>query len=258
MTQRDVAHRAGISQPRLSEIERGRGATASVETWACLAAAVGEQFVAFLERAPGADLPRDIEHLRRQSALIELAGRGGWAALPELAIDDGAVRSRSIDVALVRPASGEAVAVEVWDWFDDVGASLRGLDAKVAALERRIGAGLAMGGRPGVVGAGTFVSAADGSPGAEPTRARPVVGAPATDVRIRGWHVAGLFVVRATRRNRRLVSELGPLFAARFGGSSAGWIRALQSRDSPMPVDHGLVWADRNLHLVANRLRRED
>jgi hypothetical protein len=193
-------------------LERGHGAGASIETWACLAAAVGEQFVGFLERAPGASHPRDIEHLRRQSALIELAATGGWSALPELAIDPDVRRSRSIDVALVRAEQRVAVAVEVWDWFDDVGASLRGLDAKVHVLAARM--------------------AADVEP----------------------WRVAGLFVVRDTRRNRALIADLGPLFAARFRGSSTGWLRTLESRAEPMPSDHGLLWSDRGARLAASRL----
>jgi transcriptional regulator with XRE-family HTH domain len=133
-----VAARSGVSQPRISELERGLGAGASLETWAVVAAATGEQLVGFLEHAPGAERPRDIEHIRRQNAVIETARRGGWTAHPELAIDPDAVHSRSIDVALLRASTHEAAVVEIWDWFDDVGASLRGLDGKKAALQARL------------------------------------------------------------------------------------------------------------------------
>ncbi|HSS35685.1 MAG TPA: helix-turn-helix transcriptional regulator, partial [Patescibacteria group bacterium] len=81
LTQAEVGDAAGVSQTLVSGIERGHGAATSVETLARLAAAVGEQFVAFLEQAPGSDRPRDIEHVRRQSALIALAANGGWSAL---------------------------------------------------------------------------------------------------------------------------------------------------------------------------------
>lgn len=138
LSQAAAAGRSGISQPRWSGLERGLGAGASLETWAVAAAAVGEQFVGFLEHAPGAERPRDIEHVRRQNAVIEAARRGGWSAHPEFAIDTDVGRSRSIDVALLRAASREAVVVEIWDWFDDVGASLRGLDGKKAALRPRL------------------------------------------------------------------------------------------------------------------------
>lgn len=232
ITQQELAAKGGISQPRESEMERGSGAGASIRTWSCLAAAVGEQFVGFLEHAPGAARPRDMEHLRRQSALIELATAGGWLALPELAIDPGPGRSRSIDVALLRPLTGEAVVAEIWDWFDDVGASLRGLDAKVSALGARLAVE-----RP--------------RSGSHAVRDGPTVEGPE-----RSWRVRGLFVVRDTRRNRRLVAELRPLFAARFDGSSVGWIQALRSPAAALPAGHGFVWSDRHVHLASSRLRR--
>jgi hypothetical protein len=112
------------------------------------------------------------------------------------------------------------VAAEIWDWFDDVGAALRGLDAKVSMLEKRLTSDR----RPELLG---------------------------TDP---DWRVRGLFVVRDTRRNRSLVAELRPLFAARFDNSSVGWIRALGHPSAPMPDGHGFVWSDRRLHLFASRL----
>ncbi len=220
LTQKEVAEKAGTSQSRESEIERGHGANASIDTWSCLAAAVGEQFVGFLEHASGADRPRDMEHLRRQSAFIELATAGGWTALPELAIDPGVARSRSIDVALVRPQTREAVAAEIWDWFDDVGASLRGLDAKVSVLAARLAV------------ESTLSRTSAPTMGSEGVR-------PGSSLR-----VSGLFVVRDTRRNRSLVAELMPLFAARFNGSAVGWIRALGSPAAPLPAGDGFLWSD--------------
>jgi transcriptional regulator with XRE-family HTH domain len=143
MTQAEVAERSGMSQGTVSLLERGRGRSATIETWGMVAAAVGEQLVGFLEDAPGAGLPRDIEHLRRQSAVIQIASKGGWSAMPELAIDRDVARSRSIDVALVRRASREAVVVEVWNWFDDVGGALRGLDGKLGSAAARLDANAA-------------------------------------------------------------------------------------------------------------------
>jgi transcriptional regulator with XRE-family HTH domain len=222
-TQAQVAIRAGVSQQLISRLELGRGQDASLETWACVAAAVGEQLVGFLEWAPGATPPRDIEHLRRQSALIAAASAGGWTAHPELAIDPGAIRSRSIDVALIRRAAREAIVVEVWDWFDDVGASLRGLDAKIEVLTSRL--------------------RDEPSNGAERVGGRDA------------WRVRGLFVVRDTRRNRAIVAELRPLFAARFTGRSVEWLRTLETA-AAMPDGHGLLWSDRHGRLVPSRLAR--
>ncbi len=57
------------------------------------------------------------------------------------------------------------------------------------------------------------------------------------------WHVEGLLVVRATRRNRQLVRELAALFAARYPASSGAWLAALANPDKPLPDAAGLVWA---------------
>jgi transcriptional regulator with XRE-family HTH domain len=141
LTQAQVAARAALSQTLISDLELGLGTSASIETWGLVAAAVGEQLVGFLEHAPGAGLPRDIEHLRRQSALIQIASAGSWVAMPELAIDRDVVRSRSIDVALVRRASREAVVGEIWNWFDDIGAALRSLDGKLGSARAKLASG---------------------------------------------------------------------------------------------------------------------
>jgi transcriptional regulator with XRE-family HTH domain len=138
LSQAEVARRAGISQPSLSELERERGGSSSLEVWAVVAAAVGRRFAAFLEMAPGADLPRDHEHLKRQRLVIETARRGGWRPQFEVAIDPLATRSRSIDVVLTRRATNEMVIVEVWDWLADVGDAIRSSDAKVASVRRKV------------------------------------------------------------------------------------------------------------------------
>jgi transcriptional regulator with XRE-family HTH domain len=213
LTQSQVAIRAALSQPFISDLELGRGQSASLETWGVVAAAVGEQFVGYFEHVPGAGLPRDIEHLRRQSALIQIASAGGWVALPELAIDRDVARSRSVDIALVRPVFREAIVVEIWNWFDDVGVALRGLDGKVGAIIGRLD--------PEVT-----------------------------------WQVRGLFIVRDTRRNRALISQLRPLFLARFGSNAALWLKALTDSRQPMPAGDGLLWSDRaGMGLRASRLR---
>jgi transcriptional regulator with XRE-family HTH domain len=204
LRQVEAATRADISQPRWSELERGLGHGATLATWAVAASVVGEQLAAFLERMPGADRPRDAEHLRRQAALIELARSGGWTARPELAARFGDARPLSIDVALVRSPRAEAVAVEVWDWFDDVGASFRGLASKALLLTQVL-----QNERPGI-----------------------------------DWRVRGLFVVRGTRRNRMLVGQLRGLFEARFGGSSLHWQLALTRPDAVLPEGDGMLWSD--------------
>jgi transcriptional regulator with XRE-family HTH domain len=141
MTQREVAGRAGVAQSFWSRLERGRTMAVSIETLASCAAAVGLQLAAFIESAPGASLPRDIEHLRRQALVIRIAAPGGWQAEPEAALRGDGPRPRSIDVLLTRAARHEAAVVEVWDLLTDGGEAIRGLEAKVTATRERLGPG---------------------------------------------------------------------------------------------------------------------
>jgi transcriptional regulator with XRE-family HTH domain len=197
LSQTRASAQAGVSQTFWSALERGLGTSATVETLASCAAAVDAELAAFIQARPGADLPRDIAHLRGQEAIVRFAAPGGWRARVEAGIDPAARRSRSIDVLLERPGRGEIVVVELVDLLADGGEAMRSLADKVAAVRR-----------------------------SEP-RAR----------------VAGLLVLRSTRRNRTLARELSGVLSSRFRGSSAAWIAALRSSDRPMPVADGLVWA---------------
>ena len=136
MTQHQLAERAGVSQGWISELELGKTDAGWLENWTSVAAAAGTQLAAFLEGTPGADRPRDHEHLRRQELILALAAPGGWDGTPEVAVDRATIRSRSVDVLLSRRGRLETAVVEIWDLFDDVGASMRSFDGKVAAVIR--------------------------------------------------------------------------------------------------------------------------
>ena len=209
LRQADVANAAGITQPYYSRIERGLELGAALETLCACAAALNVQLAAFVEAMPGASLPRDIEHLRRQNMIVSTSAAGGWTAIPEAAVDGGRW-SRSIDVLLGRASRREAAVVEIWDLLLDGGEAMRGLESKVQALRGRLGA---------------------------------------------NWRVQGLLVVRGTHRNRALVRELGPLFAARYPASSAEWLKALSDPTTSMPSASGFAWTDIDgTRLVAARL----
>ncbi|HEY8437902.1 MAG TPA: helix-turn-helix transcriptional regulator [Candidatus Limnocylindrales bacterium] len=134
MTQAAASDRAGISQGFWSALEHGRGSAASLETLAACAAAVGTQLAAFVEATPGADLPRDIAHLRGQAAILRFAAPGGWIGSPEADIDVRSRRSRAIDVRLDRRDGREIAVVELVDLLADGGDALRGLSDKVRAV----------------------------------------------------------------------------------------------------------------------------
>ena len=139
LRQADVASGAGITQPYYSRIERGLELGAAIETLCACAAALNVQLAAFVEAMPGASLPRDIEHLRRQNLIVSTSAGGGWTGIPEASVDPGRW-SRSIDVLLRRDARREAAVVEIWDLLLDGGEAMRGLASKVLALREQLGA----------------------------------------------------------------------------------------------------------------------
>jgi transcriptional regulator with XRE-family HTH domain len=69
----------------------------------------------------------------------------------------------------------------------------------------------------------------------------------------RPYLVTTCWVVRSTKRNRALAGRYPEVFAARFPGSSIGWVRALTADSErpasgagrePPPREPGLVWCD--------------
>ncbi|HEY7589540.1 MAG TPA: helix-turn-helix domain-containing protein [Candidatus Limnocylindrales bacterium] len=122
---------------------------------------------------------------------------------------------RSADVCLRSDTQRLLILVEVWNTFGDIGAAVRSTNRKLAEAEALA---VAIGGE-------------------------------------KPYHVSGCWVVRPTRRNRDLVARYPELFAARFPGSSAKWVRAIVDADEP-PSAAGLLWTDDALtRLVAWRRR---
>lgn len=201
LRQADVAARANVSTSTISDLERGVRVDHTLLVLVRAARAAGADLRAYLERATTAEQPRDLVHLRHQELIVRTALGGGWAAQPEAPIDADPTRTRAADVLLRR--GNEQGLVEIWDWFEDVGAALRSWDRKLARVERSLFAGA----------------------GRE---------APAK--------TSGLWVVRATRRNRGLVAGHRALFGSRFPASGRLWLRALSDRATPMPPAPGLLW----------------
>jgi transcriptional regulator with XRE-family HTH domain len=201
-TQRAVADAAAVAQSTVSELERGRGACVSLRVWCRVARAAGTDLRAYLEAASATDGPRDAVHLRHQELIARTAVPGGWTAVPEAPIDADRSRSRAADVLLRR--GREHALIDVWDWFDDVGAAFRAWDRRIA--------------RVGAAAIGRMPVGGEGPP-----------------------RVCGCWVVRATLSNRRLVADHGALFTARFPGSASAWLAALGT-SRPMPDDPALLW----------------
>ena len=66
---------------------------------------------------------------------------------------------------------------------------------------------------------------------------------------------SGIWLLRATQRNRQLVAEHRLFFRARFPGSGRAWLTALTDPNTPMPAQSALLWVDvRGTRIFAARL----
>jgi transcriptional regulator with XRE-family HTH domain len=208
VTQAEAATRAGLSRGRWSDLETGRDAHATIATYSRAAAAVGGRLAAYITQTSAADQPRDTVHLGHQELIMREGRGGGWEGLAEEKLDADAQRSRWADVVLHRTAPDGQDEYALWDvrdWLEDVGATVRDFQRRLEALDQYAVAHMR---------------------GAEGTLPR----------------TGGCLVLRATTRNRRLVSEHHHFFAGRFPGSGRAWPRALRDRHAPLPTKPALIW----------------
>jgi transcriptional regulator with XRE-family HTH domain len=207
LTQAQAADTAGIPRSTYASVEgRGKGGVTLVTLSRAVVGARAE-LRAYVSGGSAGERPRDAVHLRHQELVLRVGAGGGWAGVPETAIDRDARTSRSADVVLHR--AREWALMEITDWVDDVGATLRDWDRRLAALEAYAIARMPL----------------------------PEVGGAEAELPI----VSGCWVLRATIRNRRLVAEHRHVFRSRFPGSARAWIAAL-STGRPMPDAPALLW----------------
>lgn len=205
-TQAQAAEVAGISRAEWSGLELGKRA-ATFWIFNRAAHAVGGRLKAYVEQTSAADQPRDAVHLRGQELILTTADPGGWRGLAEARIDADPGRTRYADVLLQRerPATPLEVALmELIDWFDDVGATTRAWQRRLATVERQ-----------------------------QIARMHGEHGLPT---------VSGCWVVRATRRNRELIGSHRQFFSTVFPGSGRAWLAALGNAQTPMPAQPALLW----------------
>lgn len=187
LTQQRLADAIGISRPRYAEIERGDGATAPLETWVRIGAAIDRPLAVSFSRDIEPHEPRDVGHLAAQELVLRLArqhGRRGDFELPTRPSDP----ARSIDVALRDDGARALIVVEIWNRLDDLGAAARATTRKVSEAE-----------------APAVLAARDGPP----------------------YRVAICWLLVDTAANRRLVARYPEILDSRFPGSSLGWVRCL-------------------------------
>jgi hypothetical protein len=116
-----LGRKVGISTTRLSELERGLGTRAPLETWIALGVALERPLaIAFSRPLTPPTGTRDAGHLQIQEHILRLAratGRPGTFELPTRPTNP----SRSTDVGIRDPANQARVLAECWNTFADLG-----------------------------------------------------------------------------------------------------------------------------------------
>ena len=131
-TQAQLGRRVGLSQARISAVERGLGVGLPLEIWIALGIALRRPLSVGPSRPIEADAAlADAGHLDIQEYLLEIGRRNGRRGSFELATNR-ADPSHSIDICEEDPARGSLLVLEAWNWFGDLGAAARSSDRKVA------------------------------------------------------------------------------------------------------------------------------
>jgi transcriptional regulator with XRE-family HTH domain len=133
MTQAQLAERLGLSRSRVSEIERGAGRTAAMETWVRLGIVLRRPLGMSFAR----DLvpePADAGHLEAQELVLRFAAMTGRSRKFELPTR-ASVASPSVDVALRDDRERVLVLVEIRNRVDDLGRGARSSDGKMLDVE---------------------------------------------------------------------------------------------------------------------------
>jgi transcriptional regulator with XRE-family HTH domain len=128
--QTDLARRVDLSQPTISSIERGEGATLSLVAWQRIADAFDLSLTLKLGR-DRLEETRDAGHLAMQELVLRLGRRQRVTRTFELRSAGG----RWTDVGLADHASGRLVLVECVNVIQDIGSAIRASDRKLAEAE---------------------------------------------------------------------------------------------------------------------------
>ena len=131
LTQRSIGDRVGLSQGRISELERGEGASAPLDTWIVLGLALDRPLAVSFSRDVLPDATYDAGHLRAQELVLRLARAVSRRADFELPTRP-ANPARTTDIVLRDDATRAVVLVEIWNRIDDLGSAARSTNRKHA------------------------------------------------------------------------------------------------------------------------------
>ncbi|HEX8025704.1 MAG TPA: helix-turn-helix transcriptional regulator, partial [Candidatus Limnocylindrales bacterium] len=139
LTQAETAHRAGVSRPYVSRIERGLIGSTDFDSVERVCRALGADLdVRVRWRGEGLDLLLDEAHATLVDLVVRLLGPLGWTTALEVTFNAYGERG-SIDVLAWQPTTRALLVVEVKSVFADAQGTLLPLDRK-ARLGRAIAA----------------------------------------------------------------------------------------------------------------------
>lgn len=127
-TQTELGRRAALAQSTISDLERGKGGSLSVETWQQVAAALALPFDISLGK-DALDEPADAGHLAIEELVLRVARPAGYVRrfeVPTRPLDP----TRSTDVGLRDDTRRRYVQVECWNTFGNINAAVRSSDRK--------------------------------------------------------------------------------------------------------------------------------
>jgi transcriptional regulator with XRE-family HTH domain len=189
MRQVDLARAVGLTQSRMSQIERGEAVGTPLIIWVRLGQALGRPLAMSFSRDTAAAAPADAGHLDGQELLLGLAratGRPATFELPTRPENPGL----SVDVGIRDDPHRTLILNEIWNRFDDFGRATRSSDRKAAE-------------------AAALAALAGGAD------------AP--------YRVAVCWLLVDNAANRAFVARYPEIIRARFPGSSLAWVQALSS-----------------------------
>jgi transcriptional regulator with XRE-family HTH domain len=132
-TQAELGRRASLAQPTISDLERGKGGSLTLQTWQQVALALALP----LDIALGRDAlqePADAGHLAIQELVLRLGRPLGYVRLFELPTKPSDP-SHSTDVGLRNDRERRLILNECWNVFGNVNAAVRSSDRKKTEAE---------------------------------------------------------------------------------------------------------------------------
>lgn len=133
LTQEQLGEFVDLSRSTIGSIERGLGASHTLDTWQRLGIAL-DRPLAISFAADALEGPTDAGHLGIQELILRLGRAAGYTGAFELAVRPSDSR-RSVDVCLRDDRRRRLVIMECWNLIGDVGAAARSTSRKVAEAE---------------------------------------------------------------------------------------------------------------------------